>query len=197
MTSPEEFSRHLLQHFPSLSDQQVLQLYRHFELLDRWNKKLNLTAITGEEEAVARHYCESLFLGALLPPEPVSVADIGSGAGFPGIPMAVLRPDCRFFLIEAHQRKAVFLREATRHCSHVQVVAQRAEHINARFDWAVCRAVRPAGIAPVMARLATNIGFLISEAEVAQLARIKAIAWGEPVRLPWGERRLALLGRST
>jgi 16S rRNA (guanine527-N7)-methyltransferase len=83
-------------------------LRAHFELLQRWNKSLNLTRI----DSVERNYGESLFLGRHLPPGPLRICDIGSGAGFPGFPVAVLRPDCEITLIEAHQRKAVFLKEA-------------------------------------------------------------------------------------
>ena len=89
-----------------------------------------------------RHYCESLFVAIHLPEEPVSVLDVGPGAGFPGIPMAILRPDCRFTLAESHQRKAVFLREATRHLSNVRVAARRAEEAAGAFDWVVSRAVK-------------------------------------------------------
>src|SRR5262245_40368629 len=100
--------------FCELSSGQVDQLYQHYELLQRWNQRINLTAITDLTEAVDRHYAESLFLASKLPSVPLRIADIGSGAGFPGFPVAVLRPDCRVTLIESHQRKAVFLMEAAR-----------------------------------------------------------------------------------
>src|SRR2546423_8657954 len=119
-----------------------MQLAKHFDLLQRWNKVLNLTSVHGMEEIIERHYCESLFLAKHLPPGTLRVADIGSGAGFPGLPVAVLRPDCNVTLIESHQRKSVFLREASRDFPNVNVIAKRAESIDARFDWAVSRAVK-------------------------------------------------------
>ena len=79
-----------------LSQDQVRRLEAHYELLLRWNKVINLTSVHKPAEAVERHYCESLFLGAHLPPGAFSIADIGSGAGFPGIPVAVLRPSARW-----------------------------------------------------------------------------------------------------
>ena len=106
-------------------------LEAHYRLLLLWNRTLNLSAITGLEEAVERHYCESLFLGAHLPPGSLAIVDIGSGAGFPGLPVAVLRPECSVTLIESHQRKAVFLREASRGLPGVRVVAKRAEDVRA------------------------------------------------------------------
>lgn len=200
MITREEFSRLLVRHFfpvGSLSEQQIGELYRHYQLLELWNKKLNLTAIRKAEQAVVRHYCESLFLGTLLPADPVSVADIGSGGGFPGIPMAILRPDCRFALIESHQRKAAFLREAVRPYSHVRVLAERAEDLKTRFDWAVCRAVKWRRIAGAMCRLAKHLGFLTGEAEAVELMQIPEIEWHQPIRLPWGERRVVVIGSST
>ena len=80
--------------FCDLSGAQVAALEQHYGLLTRWNKVLNLTAVRSVEEAVERHYCESVFAAIHLPAGPISVADVGSGAGFPGIPIAILRPDC-------------------------------------------------------------------------------------------------------
>src|SRR5687768_10049621 len=97
-----------------LSGPQVDQLAAHYELLLRWNQKLNLTSVKNEETMVRRHYCESVFVAVHLPSEPISVVDVGSGAGFPGFPIAVVRPDCAVTLVESHQRKAVFLRECSR-----------------------------------------------------------------------------------
>jgi 16S rRNA (guanine527-N7)-methyltransferase len=197
MIASEDFSRLLSRHFcpvGSLTTEQTASLYGHYQLLELWNKKLNLTAIREAEDAVVRHYCESLFLGTLLPPVAVSVADIGSGAGFPGIPMSILRSDCRFALIESHRRKAVFLSEATRKCSNVQVLAERADEVKLGFDWAVCRAVKWEQALAPMIRMTGHVGFLTSEDEAAELTRAGGVNWQAPVRVPWGERRLAVLG---
>jgi 16S rRNA (guanine527-N7)-methyltransferase len=90
-----------------LTDQQIEILEAHYQLLVRWNRVLNLTSVRSMEEAIERHYGESLFLAVHLPDEPLRVVDVGSGAGFPGIPVGVMRPDCSVTLIEAHARKAV------------------------------------------------------------------------------------------
>ena len=110
-------------------------------MLVRWNKRFNLTAIREETAIVERHYCESLFLGTHLSQGHLRIADVGSGAGFPGVPVAVQRPDCAVTLIESHQRKAVFLRESTRGLANVRVSCQRAEEVEDEFDWAISRAV--------------------------------------------------------
>src|ERR1700679_3249327 len=97
--------------FGSLSEDQVAKLERHYQLLTRWNTVLNLTRIQKLEEVARFTYCESLFVGPLLPAGKLTIADVGSGAGFPGIPVGVLRPEFAVVLIESHQRKAVFLSE--------------------------------------------------------------------------------------
>jgi len=166
--------------FCELSAYQIEQLYRHYQLLLKWNQRINLTAITDLAELVDRHYAESLFLGSKLPSVPLRIADVGSGAGFPGIPVAVLRPDCLVTLIESDQRKAVFLKEASRSVGDFTVVAKRAEGLPNRFDWVLSRAVAPQKIAQDVARLAPKWGILGNE--------------GEP--LPWDSSRAVEL-RST
>ena len=131
----------LLAGYRELSAAQVAALQAHYELLLRWNQSLSLTTVTAIETAVTRHYGESLFLAAHLPPGALRIADIGSGPGFPGFPVAVLRPDSSVTLIESHQRKAVFLREATRGLPNVKVLPKRAEEVAERFDIAISRAV--------------------------------------------------------
>jgi 16S rRNA (guanine527-N7)-methyltransferase len=175
-----------------LSPEQVQVLEGHYRLLVLWNRRLNLSAVTGLEEAVERHYCESLFLGAHLPPGPLAIADIGSGAGFPGLPVAVLRPECSVTLIESHQRKAVFLREASRGLPSVRVLAKRAEDVRDVFDVAVSRAVGYRDLAPTLKVLAANAD-LLSGAE--RPPATMGFAWKEPIALPWGKARFLWMGR--
>lgn len=178
----------------TLSDTQIQQLHSHYQLLSRWNKTLNLTAIRDLETAVLRHYCESLFLGVSLPSRNLSVADLGSGAGFPGIPMAVLRPDCRFTLIESHKRKAVFLREGTRGYPNVQVAALRAEQVEISFDWLVSRAVPWQDVLERVPELAPRVALLLGAGDAIKLLKTKGIAWRPTVTLPWGKRRKLVMG---
>ena len=178
-----------------LSPRQISDLYAHCELLDRWNEKLSLTSLKLGPDLVVRHYCESLFLAAHLPWQVhAHITDIGSGAGFPGVPVAVLRPDWKVSLVESNQRKAVFLREATRHLSNVSVIAQRAEELVEGFDWVVSRAVDPMEVVKNVPRLASRVGLLIGESALDGLKSASAIAWAEPIRLPWGDRRICVLG---
>jgi 16S rRNA (guanine527-N7)-methyltransferase len=171
---------------------QVEALEAHYQLLLRWNRTLNLTSIKRMEEAVERHYCESLFLGTHLPQGRLRIADIGSGAGFPGFPVAVLRPDCSVTLIESHQRKAVFLREASRKLPNVRVLASRAEDIKDQFDWAISRAVSYADLASFLKNLAPNVDLLTGgEAPPDGIGFV----WQLPIPVPWGGQRFLRTGR--
>jgi 16S rRNA (guanine527-N7)-methyltransferase len=82
-----------------LSPAQWTALEMHFQLLQRWNKVLNLTRIERPEEAALRHYAESLFLAGHLPQGSLRIVDVGSGPGFPGLPVAVVRPECSVTLV--------------------------------------------------------------------------------------------------
>jgi 16S rRNA (guanine(527)-N(7))-methyltransferase RsmG len=149
--------------FCQLTANQLDLLEQHYELMLRWNKTINLTRIVDEGEAVDRHYAESLFLGSNLPIGSLRIADLGSGAGFPGIPIAILRPECAVTLIESHQRKAVFLKEASRGLKNICVTSKRAEDVQASFDWVVSRAVAWDMLQKVGFRLAPQLALLGTE----------------------------------
>jgi 16S rRNA (guanine527-N7)-methyltransferase len=185
------FPELLRQRFPNLEAGKIELLEAHWELLRLWNKKLNLTTINDIEAAVERHYAESLFLGLHLPPGPLQVVDIGSGPGFPGFPVAVVRPDCTVTLIESHQRKAVFLREASRKLPSIRVVAKRAEEVAGPFDVAISRAVSYQDLQGSLRRLASR-AMLLTGQEVPPDAL--GFVWETPIPLPWGERRFLRIG---
>src|SRR6202041_1504910 len=90
------------------------QLSAYLDLLLKWNARTNLTAIRNPEEIVRRHFGESLFAARHLDPNTSSLLDFGSGAGFPGLPIALLRPDVQVTLAESQNKKATFLREVVR-----------------------------------------------------------------------------------
>jgi 16S rRNA G527 N7-methylase RsmG len=156
-----------------LSEAQLSLLESHYELLCKWNKKINLCRFKDLREAVQLHYCESLFLGRFLPPGSPRIVDVGSGAGFPGFPVAVLRSDCDVDLLESDRRKAAFLREACHGLKNLRVVAVRAEDCTSRYDWVISRAVRPDAVRRF--GLAPNGALLSSES-------------GD-TKIPWGDRR--------
>jgi 16S rRNA (guanine527-N7)-methyltransferase len=179
-----------------LSTPQIAQLYQHYDLLIRWNERMNLTTVKLGSEMVIRHYCESLFFAAHLPSkqDEVSVLDLGSGAGFPGVPMAALRPEWRVTLVESSRRKSVFLRESTRQLRNVSVVSERMESLVTEGDWVVSRAVDPTEVLATVPRLAPNIGLMLGEDDFSSIRSDSRVAWAEPLRLPWGDRRLCVYG---
>ena len=157
--------------YGQLSPRQLTLLEDHYQLLLRWNRKINLSRMTNLQDAVRFHYCESLYLATRLPIGPLRIVDIGSGAGFPGIPVAIYRRDSLIDLVESHQRKAVFLREAVRNLANVHVLPKRAEAVSDSYDWTISRAVRPEAVLKM--NLAPHFAILGTTGE----------------KLPWGEDR--------
>lgn len=166
------------------SEAELAALEQHYGLLLKWNARLNLTTVTEPREAAVRHYCESLFLAAHL--SAGSSVDIGSGPGFPGIPTAIMRPNSRVDLVESHQRKAVFLREAARGLVNVRVLSMRAEQVTDRYDWLVSRAVDPQELLKL--RIAERFALLVGVEDAEKLGGTTVIP------LPWGKRRALALG---
>lgn len=189
-SASSEFRDLLVERF-ALPAEQLDALEAHYHLLLRWNRVLNLTSIHDVREAVERHYWESLFLAERLPPGALRIADLGSGAGFPGFPIAVYRADCAVTLVESHQRKAVFLREASRKVSNVRVAAQRAEEVRETFDCAVSRAVSYADLVPALGRLAPHAALLTGAEEPPDRL---GFAWEEAIRVPSGSQRFLRIG---
>jgi 16S rRNA (guanine527-N7)-methyltransferase len=178
-----------------LSGDQITRLFGHYMLFRHWNSVLNLSSIADFESVVVRHYCESLFLSAKLPALPFSVADVGSGAGFPGIPVAVLHPEARVYLVESRQRKAAFLKEATRAMPNVEVRCQRAKDVCQGFDWLVSRAVAWEELRPVVLKTAAQVGLLSSLTDSTRIIADRHIVWRDPLPLPWGRQMVLLLGQ--
>jgi len=117
---------------------------RYYALLEQWNSRLNLTAIRDPEEALRRHFVECIFCAQQLPQGIRSLLDYGSGAGFPGIPIALCRPEIRVTLAESQGKKASFLREVVRSLGvDAEIYAGRVEDMpgSRRFDAVSLRAV--------------------------------------------------------
>src|SRR5713101_2802840 len=115
----------------TLSDIQVQQIQQYTKLLGTWNDKVNLTAIRDPLEILYRHFCESMFGAALFPVENCRLADVGSGGGFPGIPLKIIRPDLHVFLVESNIKKATFLAEVVRELelTDTRVLVSRYEEL--------------------------------------------------------------------
>jgi 16S rRNA (guanine527-N7)-methyltransferase len=195
MTEAERFDQLLRERcagIANIGDAETRVLMKHYELLRQWNRRINLTGETTLEEAVVRHYAESIFLASLVPGWVRRVADLGSGAGFPGVPLAVLRSDVEVTLVESDQRKAAFLREASDLACNIRVRCVRAEFLNGTFDAVIGRAIRPAEILETARRIATWFGMLLGQSDAEDLVRnldAKVLA------LPWNPSSVVLIGK--
>ncbi|MCS6954031.1 MAG: class I SAM-dependent methyltransferase [Bryobacteraceae bacterium] len=177
-----------------LSPPQTAALWGHYSLLQRWRQKVNLLAESRLEDAVRKHYCESLFVATQLPRGALSLADVGAGAGFPGIPIAILRPECRITLVESRARKAVFLKEATRSLPNANVAHCRAENLELRFDWLVSRAVAWREISRLVPRLSARVALIVTTETAERLLDVTRINWEPPVPIPWRRAGVLLFG---
>lgn len=133
----------------TLTENQYEQFQKYFELLAEWNEKMNLTAITDESGVALKHFADSLSLLNFVDiPQNSSLADVGTGAGFPGVVLKIARPDIKLTLIDSLKKRLVFLNEV---CSQLGIDAElihsraedgaRDEKLRESFDFAVSRAV--------------------------------------------------------
>jgi 16S rRNA (guanine527-N7)-methyltransferase len=180
-------------------DSSALKLEAHYKLLVRWNKVLNLTRVVELKEAITRHYCESLFLGEQLGRLPglgkgTVIIDAGSGGGFPGVPIAAVRPEFRILLVESHNRKGAFLAEATRGWGNARVLPKRLEDLDTPADVLVTRAVAWRDIRDSALSLTGGVGLLVSRADAESIRLDDAFDWLDPINTPWNSDGVALLG---
>jgi 16S rRNA (guanine527-N7)-methyltransferase len=185
--------------FISLDSKQLELLEAHCSLLERWNWRLNLTAVRDHDEAVRVHYGESLFLASVLPSLPAwssirDIADVGSGAGFPGFPIAVAHPDRQVQLIDSHARKAVFLHESSQSVPNVKVSSARFEDLAGPWDLVVSRAVAWREIADKARASATAVAILVGDGDVSAVQSSFGWDWMPPVLVPWPRRGCVLVG---
>lgn len=188
-----------------LGPQQLVHISMYIDILERWNRKMALTAVRDPEEMVERHFGESLFVARRLfpaaAPAALSAIDVGSGAGFPGLPLKIFAPALRLTLIESQQKKATFLKEAVRALAlpQVEVFAGRAQDFPGQADLVTLRAVeRFEAILPVAARLVLpggRLALLIGAAQAERARRLlPAFAWESPIALPRSQQRILLVG---
>lgn len=128
-----------------LSEQAIDQCLAHMDLLLRWNRVHNLTTVVEPDEIVTRHLLDSLTIASLI--RGTRLLDIGSGGGFPGIPLALALPDTRWTLLDSRGKRARFLQEVVNQLGleRIAVVQQRVEHYRPEenFDTLITRAVAP------------------------------------------------------
>ena len=190
-----------------LDEAHLAKLVAHLDLLDDWNTRMNLTAIRDRPSQLTKHLLDSLTVLPYLQGE--RIADVGSGAGFPGIPLAIVEPRRHFTLIESTGKKCRFLehvRDALE-LKNVEVVQSRAESYKpeVRFDTVIARAVGPvADLVKVAGPLVVGGGRLLAmkgrypEAELTAKLNGWKVASVHPLTVPGlgEERHLVELVRS-
>jgi 16S rRNA (guanine527-N7)-methyltransferase len=183
--------------------EQVFKIQQYMNILLTWNAKLNLTAIRDPLEILYRHFCESMYAGVSVPVETGRLADVGSGAGFPGLPLKILYPNLQVFLIESSIKKATFLAEVIRELglADARVLVNRYEELSeevAPLDFVCCRAVGEFGPFLEWAcskRVAAKQVILwIGARDLEAIQRIRSWEWREPILIPHSLRRLLLVG---
>lgn len=204
----------------ALSPVQLGIISTYIDVLMRWNARINLTAVREPEEIVTRHFGESLFAARHLFPESGAetslskigskaagthphVIDVGSGAGFPGLPIKIWAPLVGVTLIESNQKKATFLREAIRGMglTNTDVFAGRTDRFaGTKGNVVTLRAVeRFDSSLPEAALLVAPAGRLVVLIGEAQLNRVRKLVpnlqWAEPTTLPLSTNRVLIIGR--
>ena len=202
-----------------LAPAQLQSISIYIDLLLRWNARINLTSVRDPEQIVTRHFGESLFAARHLFPRVPSndhVIDLGSGAGFPGLPLKIWAPHIRLTLVESNHKKATFLREVARALTltNVNVFAGRAEDLASQLQTAMTGAQQPRAherctvtlraverletVLPTALSLAGHGGrlaLLIGQAQVGlALALAPTMKWFEPIRVPLSSSRILLVG---
>jgi 16S rRNA (guanine527-N7)-methyltransferase len=206
MTLNSDRIRELLAPFLSsddLSQWQIESLQAYLGLLIKWNSRINLTSVRDPDEMVARHFGESLFAAHHLFPDPIaaSVVDVGSGAGFPGIPIRIWNQSIELTLVESNGKKSAFLREVARtlDLKQVAIESRRAESLTAKADVVTLRAVeRFDSILPTARNLLLpggRLALLIGEAQVeAAKSILSDVKWTDPIRIPLSDNRALFIG---
>jgi len=199
MLEPRQISEMLLPYLDGhpLSAEQIAYLSTYIDIMLKWNRVINLTAIRQPEQVVRRHFGESLFAARhlLAPDASEDVIDIGSGAGFPGVVLKIFAPAIRLTLIESHGKKATFLRELSRtlRFSGVQVVQERAERLQDRAALITFRAVEKfesiLGTAASLVAPGGRLGALIGASQFAAATSIVPGQW-KSVAIPESESRI-------
>jgi 16S rRNA (guanine527-N7)-methyltransferase len=188
-----------------LSPAQLGQVEIYLDLLLRWNRRINLTAIRHPRRIIRELFAESMYLGIILPLSG-QLLDIGSGAGFPGLALKILQPQLAVTLLESNHRKCAFLEEVTSIlqlsdiavlCARLaEVVETRREGFNAATTRAVAvdaRLLRAAGCVLTSGGI---LGVFTSAGAASNIVMVESIfQWVPPVALPGASRRVILVGR--
>jgi 16S rRNA (guanine527-N7)-methyltransferase len=184
--------------------EQLLKIQQYMEMLGRWNDKLNLTAIRDPLEILHRHFCESMCAAVAVPIHSGRLADVGSGPGFPGLPLKILRPDLELFLVESNIKKGTFLAEVIRELElgNARVLISRYEELGeelAPLDFVCARAVGEFGAFLAWAASpqlsADRVVLWVGGRDTDEIRKSADWEWQSPIPVPQSLRRYLLVGK--
>jgi 16S rRNA (guanine527-N7)-methyltransferase len=190
----------------TVTEEQVQHIQRYTDLLLKWNDAVNLTAIRDPLEILYRHFCECMFAASVISLDNGRLADVGSGGGFPGLPLQILCPRLEVFLIESNVKKATFLAEVVRELglTGTRVLVSRYEELGEELtplDVVCSRAVGEftvflnwAASAQVDAQKAI---LWVGGRDIEEIQSTSGWKWNEPVQIPQSLRRFLLVGTRT
>ncbi len=190
-------------HTEILTDERIEQIQRYSALLLLWNDKLNLTAIENPAEIISRHFGDSM-LGLPFLPENGRLADVGSGAGFPGLAVKIFRSELEVLLIEQNTKKAAFLNEAIRVVGLSGAAVQRCNYLDLpanvpQFDRITARALGDYRqlLGWARSRLTSDgqIVLWLGADDSVKLSSLPDWTWEPPIRMPESRRRELLIGQ--
>ncbi|HEX9761273.1 MAG TPA: 16S rRNA (guanine(527)-N(7))-methyltransferase RsmG [Candidatus Acidoferrales bacterium] len=175
---------------------------KYMTVLALWNAKVSLTSIAGVREALQRHFGESMFAARAVPIAGGRLADVGTGAGFPGLALKIAVPGLQVSLIESSVKKAAFLAEVVRNLelSGVFILRQRTEELtlSPKADWIAARAVghHEDLLAWARGNLAPGgrVVLWLGAADAGKLREMRAWSWKEPIPLPQSRDRVLQVG---
>lgn len=191
---------------PTLTDEQVGQIQRYIAILTIWNEQLNLTSVTDPLEILTRHFGEALIATQFLPPKG-RLADVGSGAGFPGLALKIFQPDLQVLLIEQNAKKSAFLNELIRFLSLPNVSVHRVDYRAldpslSPFDVITARALGSYRELTnwSLSNLSSPDGTLVlwlGEEEATKLSILPGWRFDPPAKIPDSRHRVLLVGTPT
>ena len=184
---------------PQLSE----SIRTYIDLLLRWNRKIALTTITDPAEILRFHFGESMFAISQVPIRHGRLADVGTGAGFPAVPIGMVVPDLECILIESNQKKATFLAEVVRtlKLDHVKVYRDRMESYpvsSLSLDFSISRAlgIHENFLSWSAARLnpSGKVILWLGDDDASEILANSSWSWSPPMKIPDSQRRVLLMG---
>jgi 16S rRNA (guanine527-N7)-methyltransferase len=204
---PLAMVRRSLEHFgihPSAAQAEAIQSYA--AILLQWNQKVNLTSLRDPSEILERHFGESMFAASAVPITGGRLADVGSGAGFPGLALKIACPELEVVLVESNFKKSAFLSEVVRllHLDGVDVVRGRLEDFSVRTGFAGFVSARAVGNFDRILRWARRalskdgqVLLWLGAADGLEVSTRHEWRWRKPIEIPSSHRRVLLIGRPT